>query len=132
MRFHRAIKKYFWRRCRGGFFNIHQVPNHKSHLFTLTLFAIRLSFSSPPLHHLPLVFLSPTFTNLLVLFAFFLFAVFLAKICFCVPPCCLVVMPQREFYDVPYSNVLLEIEKSTKEYMTAQFEYNKYFTEELR
>ena len=40
-------------------------------------------------------------------------------------------MPQRKYYDVPYPNSLLEIEKSTKEYMTTQFEHHKYFTEEL-
>ena len=40
-------------------------------------------------------------------------------------------IPQRKHYDVPYPNILLEIEKSTKEYMTTQFEHNKYFTEEL-
>src|SRR3989337_718164 len=55
-----TIKKYFWRRCRRGSFIIHQVPIYKSHLSTLTLFAICLRFSSPPLHHLPPVFLSPT------------------------------------------------------------------------
>ena len=41
-------------------------------------------------------------------------------------------MPQRKYYDVPYPNILLEIEKSTKTYMTTQFEHNKYFTEELK
>ena len=41
-------------------------------------------------------------------------------------------MPQRKDYDVPYPNILLEIDKSTKEYMTTQFEHNKYFTEELK
>ena len=41
-------------------------------------------------------------------------------------------MPQRKYYDFPYSNIFLEIEKSTKEYMTTQFEHNKYFTEELK
>ena len=41
-------------------------------------------------------------------------------------------MPERKNYDVPYPNILLEIEKSTKEYMTTQFEHNKYFTEELK
>ena len=29
-------------------------------------------------------------------------------------------MPQRKYYDVRYPNILLEIEKSTKEYMTTQ------------
>jgi hypothetical protein len=41
-------------------------------------------------------------------------------------------MPQKEFYDVPYPNILLEIEKSTKDYMAAQFEHNNYFSTELR
>ena len=41
-------------------------------------------------------------------------------------------IPQRKYYEVPYPNILLEIEKSTKEYMTTQFEHNKYFTDELR
>ena len=41
-------------------------------------------------------------------------------------------MPQRKYYDVPYPNILLEIEKSTKEYMTTQFKHNKYFIEELK
>ena len=45
---------------------------------------------------------------------------------------CVIMMPQRNYYDVPYPNILLEIEKSTKEYMTTQFEHNKYFTEELK
>ena len=30
------------------------------------------------------------------------------------------------------TNILLEIEKSSKEYITTQFEHNKYFTEELK
>jgi hypothetical protein len=42
------------------------------------------------------------------------------------------VKPQGKLYDVPYPNILLEIEKITKGYMTAQFEHNKYFTEDLR
>ena len=41
-------------------------------------------------------------------------------------------VPQRKYYDVPYTNILLEIEKSTKEYMTTQFEHNKYFTKEIK
>src|SRR5215216_4947213 len=41
-------------------------------------------------------------------------------------------MPQIKYYDVPFPNIFLEIEKSTKEYMTTQFEHNKYFTEELK
>ena len=41
-------------------------------------------------------------------------------------------MPQTKYYDVPYPNIFLEIERSTKEYMTTQFEHNKYFTEELK
>ena len=45
---------------------------------------------------------------------------------------CVVMMPQRKYYDVPYPNIFLEIEKSTKEYMTTQFEQNKYFTEEVK
>ena len=31
-----------------------------------------------------------------------------------------------------YPNILLEIEQSTREYMTIQFVHNKYFTEELK
>ena len=45
---------------------------------------------------------------------------------------CVIMMPKRKYYDVPYPNILLEIEKSTNEYMTTQFEHNKYFTEELK
>ena len=30
------------------------------------------------------------------------------------------------------TQIFFEIEKSTKEYMTTQFEHNKYFTEELK
>ena len=41
-------------------------------------------------------------------------------------------MSQRKYYDIPYPNIFLEIEKSTKEYKTTQFEHNKYFTEELK
>ena len=79
---HAVIKKYFWRRCRGGFFNTHQVPNHKSHLSALTLFAICLSFSSPPLHHLPLVFTSPTSPICRFIRLSFSFAVFLPDLFF--------------------------------------------------
>ena len=45
---------------------------------------------------------------------------------------CVGMISQRKYYDVPYPNILLEIEKSTKEYMTTQFEHNKYFTKELK
>ena len=39
----------FWRCCRGDIIKIYQVPNHKYHLLAINLFAICLSFSSPPL-----------------------------------------------------------------------------------
>src|SRR5215216_473896 len=55
------IKRNFWRRCRGDIINMYQVPNHKSHLLAFTLFAICLSFSSPPLHK-KLSFYSPSFS----------------------------------------------------------------------
>jgi hypothetical protein len=99
-----TIKKYFWRRCRGGFFIIHQVPIHKSHLPALTLFSICLRFSSPPLHHFPLIFLSPPspicrFIRLSFSFAIFLLDLFLFALFFCV-----VIMAQENTKLCDFSN----------------------------
>ena len=68
----RGSKKDFWRRCRGG---IHKSQHTKYPSQTLishiTLFAICLLFSSPPLH--PCRFIRPLFFVCLF-FACFLFA----------------------------------------------------------
>ena len=47
----RGSKKDFWRRCRGVYAKVN-IPSthHKSLISRITLFAICLSFSSPPLH----------------------------------------------------------------------------------
>ena len=71
----RRSKKDFWRRCRGGLRSSQDIPSthHKLISLAFTLFAICLSFSSPPLH--PCHFIRPLFPNLLSLsFAFFSFA----------------------------------------------------------
>ena len=81
---------------------------------------------------MPLVFLSPTSQKFVVLFALFFVRCFLVKSVFACVLVCVVMMPQRKYYDVPYPNIFLEIEKCTKEYMTTQFEHNKYFTKELK
>ena len=101
-------------------FNIYQVPNHKSHLLAIYI-----------IFHLPLVFLSPTSQKFVVLFALFFVCRFLVGIVFVCVLVCVVMMPQRKYYDAPYPNILLE-EKRTKEYMTTQFEHNKYFTKEQK
>ena len=55
----RLSKKDFWRRCRGGLRSSQDIPSthHKPISLTFTLFAICLSFSSPPLH--PCHFIRP-------------------------------------------------------------------------
>ena len=65
----RRSKKDFWRRCQGGFRSSQDIPSthHKLISLAFTLFAICLSFSSPPLH--PCRFISPLFPNLLLSFA---------------------------------------------------------------
>src|SRR6266496_5934941 len=70
------IRRNFWRRCRGDIINIYQVPNHKSHLLAITLFAICLSFSSPPLHKI-CHFIRPSFS-----FAVFSSVLFCVQLCF--------------------------------------------------
>ena len=48
----RRSKKDFWRHCRGGLRSSQDIPSthHKPISLAFTLFAICLSFSSPPLH----------------------------------------------------------------------------------
>ena len=48
----RRRKKDFWLRCQGGLRSSQDIPstNHKLISLAFTLFAICLSFSSPPLH----------------------------------------------------------------------------------
>ena len=57
--------KDFWRRCWGGLHSSQDIPSthHKLVSLAFTLFAICLSFSSPPLH--PCRFIRPRFPNLL-------------------------------------------------------------------
>ena len=71
----RHSKKDFWRHCRGGLRSSQDIPSTRHKLISLafTLFAICLSFSSPPLHTCR--FICPLFPNLLLSFAcLFLFA----------------------------------------------------------
>ena len=71
----RCSKKDFWRRCRGGLHTSQYIrsTHHKLISLAFTLFAICLSFSSPPLH--PCRFICPLFPNLSLSFAcLFLFA----------------------------------------------------------
>ena len=70
----RCSKKDFWRRCRGGLRSSQDIPSthHKLISLAFTLFAICISFSSPPLH--PCRFVRPLFPNLLSLLLAFLFA----------------------------------------------------------
>ena len=60
----RRSKKDFWRHCRGGLCSSQDIPSthHKLISLAFTLFAICLSFSSPPLH--PCRFIRPLFPNL--------------------------------------------------------------------
>ena len=57
----RRSKKDFWHRCRGGLRSSQDIPSthHKLISLAFTLFAICLSFSSPPLH--PCHFIRPLF-----------------------------------------------------------------------
>ena len=68
----RRSKKDFWRRCRGGLRSSQDIPSthHKPISLAFTLFAICLSFSSPPLH--PCRFICPLFPNLEIIFLVFL------------------------------------------------------------
>ena len=69
----RHSKKDFWRRCRGGLRSSQDIPSthHKLISLAFTLFAICLSFSSPPLH--PCRFICPLFLKPLSLSLAFLF-----------------------------------------------------------
>ena len=72
----RRSKKDFWRRCRGGLRSSQVIPSthHKPISLAFTLFAICLSFSSPPTSPLP--FYSPSLSQSPTLFfaCLFLFA----------------------------------------------------------
>ena len=63
----RHRKKDFWRHCRGGLRSSQDIPSthHKLISLAFTLFAICLSFSSPPLH--PCRFIRPLFSICLFL-----------------------------------------------------------------
>ena len=65
-------KKDFWRRCRGGLRSSQDIPSthHKPISLAFTLFAIFLSFSSPPLH--PCHFIRPLFLSPSLSVCFFL------------------------------------------------------------
>ena len=41
-------------------------------------------------------------------------------------------MFQENYHGMSYPNILVEIEKNTKDYMSMQFEHNHFFTEELK
>ena len=78
----RGSKKDFWRRCRGGL-RKSQHTKYPSHTFIsrITLFAICLSFSSPPLH--PCRFIRPLSLSSLS-FSIFLFLPACFFVCLCV------------------------------------------------
>ena len=73
----RGSKKDFWRRCRGGLRKSQHTKYPSQTLISrITLFAICLSFSSPPLH--PCRFIRPLSLSILPLFLYLpLFARFL-------------------------------------------------------
>ena len=82
----------------GRIFNITRFLITNLISLQFTLFAICLSFSSPTLHK-----------NLLFYSPLFFFCRFLARsvfVCFLV---CVVMMPQRKYYDVPYPNICLKL-----------------------
>ena len=85
----RGSKKDFWHRCRGGLRSSQDIPSthHKLISLAFTLFAICLSFSSPPLH--PCRFIRPLFPNLLS-FPLAFFSLSLAFFCLlvCWITCC--------------------------------------------
>ena len=80
----------------------------------ITLFAICLSFSSPPLH--PCRFIRPLF-----LFASFLLA-----------SCCLFALMALPKNVDPHLKRLEEIENNVRSFMTLQFEHNNFFRNELK
>ena len=61
---------HFWHRCRGVYAKVN-IPSthHKTLISRITLFAIFLSFSSPPLH--PCRFIRPLSLSILPLFLYF-------------------------------------------------------------
>ena len=79
----RRSKKDFWRRCRVGLRSSQDIPSthHKLISLAFTLFAICLSFSSPPLH--PCRFVRPLFPNLLSLFRLSFFCLLVCWITCC-------------------------------------------------
>src|SRR3954467_9211616 len=92
----RGSKKNFWRRCRGGLRKSqHTKYPSQSLISCITLFAICLSFSSPPLH--PCRFIRPLFSVHLS-FACFLFA--------CVLDCLFVTMALPRFGDLHLKKVI--------------------------
>ena len=83
----RRSKKDFWSRCRGGLRSSQDVPSthHKPISLAFTLFAICVSFSSPPLH--PCRFIRPLFPNLLFSFSLAFFRLpWLVLLSFSPPP----------------------------------------------
>src|SRR3954469_11992967 len=85
-----------------------------------TLFAICLSFCSPPLH--PCRFIRPLFSVYLFL-ACLLFA--------CVLVCLLVAMALPRFGDL-HLKKLEEIENNVRKFMVLLFEHNNFFRNELK
>ena len=79
----RRSKKDFWRRCRGVLRSSQDISSthHKLISLAFTLFAICLSFSSPPLH--PCRFIRPLFPNLLLPFPFAVFCLLVCWITCC-------------------------------------------------
>ena len=104
----------------------YQVPITIS-ISRITLFAICLSFSSPPLHPCrfirPLSLSSLSFSICLFLPACFLFA--------CVLVCLFVTMALPKFGDLHLKR-LEEIENNIRKFMVLQFEHNNFFRNELK
>ena len=59
-------------------------------------------------------------------------AFFLFDLLFACDLVCVITMFQEDYHGIYYPNILVEIKKSTKDYMSMQFEHNNFFTEELK
>ena len=111
----RGSKKDFWRRCRGGL-RKSQHTKYPSHtlISRITLFAICLSFSSPPLH--PCCFIRPLSLPLSLyppsLFASFARLLLSARVLVCL----FVAMSLPRFGDLHLKR-LEEIENNVRKFM---------------
>ena len=98
----RGSKKDFWRRCRGGL-RKSQHTKYPSHtlISRITLFAICLSFSSPPLH--PCRFIRPLFPNLLLSFRLPF------SVCLCVGLLVAMAQDNTKLCDLPIPTIMISL-----------------------